>query len=144
MGGRRTTKRELEQIEALTKEGLTTREIALKLNRSEAAIINLRYKKRLGARLQDENAILQKQKLELTNGIKTLQNQKPSLVYELNSLNNKKQTLEAAIKTDKILLEQTLTKALINLKLQKPELFYMTGAEQIASIVSLIVKSFLK
>jgi hypothetical protein len=62
----------------------------------------------------------------------------------LNSLTNKKQTIEVAIKTDRILLEQTLAKALIVLKQQKPEIFYMTGAEQTALIVGLIIKGFLK
>jgi hypothetical protein len=144
MEGKRTTKQELEQIEALTKEGLTTKEIAERLNRSEVAIRNLRFKKRLVPRLRDETAILLKQKSELTNSIEALQNQKASLVYELNSLTNKKQTIEAAIKTDRILLEQTLAKALTALKQQKPEIFYMTGAEQTALIVGLIIKGFLK
>jgi IS30 family transposase len=139
MGGRRTTRQEMEQIEALTKEGLTTREIAERLNRSEAAIRNLRYKKRLAPRLQDETAVLLKQKFELTKSLKTLQNQKASLVYELNNLNNRKQTIEAALRIDKVLLEQTLAKALIGLKQQRPDLFYMTGADQIVMILKAIL-----
>ena len=47
MGGRRTTKQELEQIEILTEEGLTNREIGEKLSRSETAIRNIRFKKNL-------------------------------------------------------------------------------------------------
>jgi hypothetical protein len=43
MGGRRTTRDELAQLEVLTKEGLPAREIAQKLDRSPAAIRNLRY-----------------------------------------------------------------------------------------------------
>jgi DNA-binding CsgD family transcriptional regulator len=54
MGGRRTSKAELAQLEALTKEGLTAREIAQRLDRSPAAIRNLRYKKHLAIRVQDE------------------------------------------------------------------------------------------
>ena len=50
MGGRRTKKEELTQIETMTKEGLTCREIAQRLGRSSAAIKNLRYKKHLVAR----------------------------------------------------------------------------------------------
>ncbi len=144
MGGRRTTKQELEQIEALTEEGLTIREIAQRLNRSEAAIRNLRYKKRLVPILRNETAILLKQKFELTKRIEALHNKKVSLIYELNTLATKKQTLEETIKTDKLLLEQTLAKALMNLKQKRPDLFYMAGVEQIASIVGLIVKGFQK
>ncbi|MCW4044847.1 MAG: hypothetical protein NWE94_04950 [Candidatus Bathyarchaeota archaeon] len=125
MGGKRTTKQELEQIEALTSEGLTTREISTRLNRTEAAIRKLRYKKRLAPILRSETATLLKKKNDLASSIKLLQNQKASLIYELNSLMNKKQTIEASINTDKILLELTLAKALYNLKQQKPELFYM-------------------
>ena len=144
MGGRRTTKQELEQIEALTSEGLTTREIAERLNRSEAAIRNLRYKKRLAPILRSETAVLQKQKNDLTSKVKALQYQKASLIYELNDLKKKKQNLEAAIKTDKFILEQTLAKALLNLKQQRPELFYMTQQDQIASIVKLFLTVILK
>ena len=140
MSGRRTTKQELEQIETSTKEGPTTREISKKLNRSEAAIRNLRYKKRLAPILRNETAVLLQQKGSLISSIRALQNQKDALVNELNSLGKEKKTLEEALRTDEVLLEQTLVKALINLKLQKPELFYMNTQDQISSIVSLIIK----
>lgn len=51
MGGRRTTKEELAQLEALTKEGLTCSEIGQKLARSPSAIRNLRYEKHLITRV---------------------------------------------------------------------------------------------
>ncbi|MGA9388618.1 MAG: hypothetical protein WBV70_07330 [Candidatus Bathyarchaeia archaeon] len=58
MGGRRTTKEELAQLEALTNEGLRDRDIAQKLDRSPAAIRNLRSKKHLVTGAKDEIMIL--------------------------------------------------------------------------------------
>jgi hypothetical protein len=51
-----------------------------------------------------------------------------------------KEKLEAAIKTDKTLLEQTLAQSLMNLKLQRPDLFTLSGIEQIALILKAILK----
>ena len=141
MGGRRTTKQELEQIEILTEEGLTNREIGEKLSRSETAIRNIRFKKNLPARVKNENGKLLQQKTELTKETKTLLSQKASLTNEVNSLMKTKQNIEGAIKTDKILLEQTLTKALVNMKQQRPDLFYMTGTDQIVRLVSVFMNA---
>jgi transposase len=83
MGGKRSSKQEITQLEALTKEGLTCREIAERLGRSEAAIRNLRYKKHLVARAEDETEALFQQREELTNLVKSLQEQKTALVFEV-------------------------------------------------------------
>ena len=139
MGGRRTTKDELPQIEALTKEGLTNREIAEKLNRTPAAIRNLRYKKHLAARAQDETKILFQQRDTLSNTVKALQGQKTTLVMETDNLKKEKGKLETIIYGDKIQLQEILAQALMNLKQRNPELFYMTGQDQIVSLVKTIV-----
>lgn len=86
MGGKRSSKEELTQIEALTEEGLTCREIAERLGRSEASIRNLRYKKRLVARAEDETKALFQQRDELINMVKSLQEQKTALVLEVERL----------------------------------------------------------
>ena len=52
-----------------------------------------------------------------------------------------KQNIEGVIKTDRILLEQTLAKALINMKQQRPDLFYMTGTDQIVRLVSVFMNA---
>lgn len=130
MGGRRTTKNELTQLEALTKEGLTAREIAQKLGRSPAAIRNLRYKKQLIIRAQDETKALFKQRDELNKVVNNLQGQKRVLGYELDYRKTEKKRLEAAIATDKTCLEQTLAQALMNLKIQRPDLFTLSGLER--------------
>ena len=93
MGGKRTTREELAQLEALTKEGLTAREIAEKLGRSPAAIRNLRYKKHLVARAKDEIKVLFQQRDELSNTVKNLQGQKSMLLHEVDDLVKEKEKL---------------------------------------------------
>jgi hypothetical protein len=127
MGGKRTSKQELLQLETLTKEGLTCREIAQKLDRSPAAIRNLRYKKHLVIRVRDETKALFLQRDELVNVVKFLQGQKTSLAFEVDYLRKERVRLEAAIATDKTRLEETLAQALMNLKIQRPDLFTLSG-----------------
>jgi IS30 family transposase len=140
MGGKRTSKEELAQLEALTKQGLTAREIAQELDRSPAAIRNLRYKKHLVTRAEDETKALFQQRDELRNALKTLQGQKTTLAYELESLKKENQKLEAIIYMNKINLENALAQGLMNLKQQRPDLFTLSGPEQIA----MLLKAFLK
>lgn len=140
MGGRRTSKEELAQLEALTKEGLTARDIAQRLDRSPAAIRNLRYKKHLVAGAEDESKVLFQQRDDLRNVLKTLQGQKTALVYEIDILKKEKQKLEAIIYMDKIHLENALAQALMNLKIQRPDLFTLSGPEQIAMPLKVILK----
>jgi DNA-binding NarL/FixJ family response regulator len=140
MGGRRTSKEELIQLEALTKEGLTAREIAQRLGRSPAAIRNLRYKKHLVIRVQDETKALFHQRDELINVVKSLQGQKTSLAFGVEYLRREKGRFEAAIVIDKARLEGTLAQALMNLKIQRPDLFTLSGPEQIAMLLKVILK----
>jgi predicted transcriptional regulator len=140
MGGRRTSKPELAQLEVLTREGLTCREIADKLGRSPAAIRNLRYKKHLVVRIQDETKALFHQRDELINVVRFLQGQKTSLASELKHLGNEKASLEAAIAAARSCLEETLAQRLISLKLQRPDLFTLSGPEQIAMLLKMLLK----
>jgi len=135
MGGRRTTKEELTQLEALTEEGLTCREIAQRLDRSEAAIRNLRYKKGLVKKAEDETGVLFQQRNELSSIVRSLQGQKTMLAYEVDGLIKEKEKLETFITVDKLLLQQTLSQALSNLKQQRPDLFALTQQDQMASLI---------
>jgi IS30 family transposase len=150
MGGRRTTKAELAQLEALTREGLTVREIAEKLGRSPAAIRNLRYKKHLVVKLQDENKALFQQKEYLRNELKTLEERKTTLARvvaglesEKQTLENEKQKLEKIIPSYRLQLQLTLRQALIDLKQQNPDLFTLTGEEQLARLIGTILGKIL-
>jgi IS30 family transposase len=150
MGGRRTTKQELLKLETLTEEGLTTREIAQKLGRSPAAIRNLRYKKHLVAKLQDESKTLFQQREHLRNELKTLEERKTTLTRvvadlesEKQTLENEKQKLEKIIPSYRLQLQLTLRQALIDLKQQNPDLFTLTGEEQIAKLIGTILGKIL-
>jgi IS30 family transposase len=135
MGGRRTTKEELTQLEALTKEGLTCKEIAHRLGRSEAGIRNLRYKKHLITKTEDETMILFQQRDELGNVVRNLQGQKTTLAYQVNGLKKEKEKLETIIGLDTFLVQQSFSQALVNLKQQRPGLFTLTPQDQMASLI---------
>ena len=93
MGGRRTTKEELAQLEALTKEGLTCKEVGQKLSRSPSAIRNLRYKKHLITQTKDGIKTLFQQRDELSNTVNNLQGQKSILLHEVDDLTKVKEKL---------------------------------------------------
>ena len=139
MGGRRISEEELQQIEVWVEEGLTNREIAQRLDRSEAGIRNIRFRKGLVTAAEDESKILFQQRDQLRNVVWTLQGQKTVLVTEINSLKNEKERLEASIKTDKTILQRVLAQALSNLKQQRPDLFILTGQDQLVSFVRLLL-----
>jgi transposase len=140
MGGKRTIKEELTQLEALTNRGLTCREIAQKLGRSAAAVRNLRYKKHLVARAEDEIKALFQQRDELTNVVKNLQGHKTVLACELNYLKTEKERPEAAITAAKNCLQEKLAQPLESLKQQRPDLFTLSGPEQIAMLLRVFLK----
>lgn len=144
MGGRRSTKQELIQLETLVEEGLTTRQIAEKLGRSEAGIRNLCYRKRLIRRAEDETKILFQKREKLKDLVTSLQGRKTLLIQEVDGLNKEKEKLGSTIVLDKILLHQTLSQALANLKQQKPDLFYLTGQDQLVSLVRLFLDFIIK
>jgi IS30 family transposase len=143
MGGRRTTKEELAQLETFTKEGLTARDIAQKLDRSPAAIRNLRYKKQLVIRAQDETKALFQKRDELIKVVNNLHREKTALDSETDILKKEKTKLEGIIAWDRLLLEGTLSDALVNLKQQRPDLFTISNQEQIAKLVGHVLRMIL-
>jgi hypothetical protein len=72
--------------------------------------------------------------------VKFLQGQRTSLAFEVEYLGKEKARLEATIATDKVRLEETLAQALINLRIQRPDLFTLSGPKQIA----MMLKTFLR
>ena len=139
MGGRRTSKEELQQIEVLVDEGLTNREIAEKLGRSEAGIRNIRFRKGLVTAAEDESKVLFQQRNDLKRLVVNLNEQKTSLDTEVERLKNEKEKLEATINANKSELYRVLAQALVNLKQQRPDLFILTGQDQMVSLVRLFL-----
>lgn len=56
------------------------------------------------------------------------------------SVKKEKEKFESIIYADKILLQQTLSQALMNLKYQKPDLFTLTSQDQIVALVKLFFR----
>jgi hypothetical protein len=54
------------------------------------------------------------------------------LANEVDSLRKEKEKLEATINVDKTQLYGVLAKALVNLKQQRPDLFNLTGQDQVS------------
>jgi hypothetical protein len=59
---------------------------------------------------------------------------------QLSSLQNKRQETRACLELDQQTLQQKLQTALAELKVKKPELFYITGTEQIAKLATHIIQ----
>ena len=127
------------QLEAMTEEGLITREIAQRLGRSEAGIRNLRYRKRLVKKTENETKVLFQQRDELQNSVKALQGQKTILAQEVTGPKKEREKLEATINVDKTQLYGVLAQTLTNLKQQRPDLFNLTGQDQIVSLARLLL-----
>jgi len=71
--------------------------------------------------------------------VTTFQGRKTRLTQEVDGLKKEREKLVSIIYMDKTLLQQTLSQALLNLKQQKPDLFILTGQDQIISLARLIL-----
>ena len=134
MGGKRITEEELQQIKTFIDEGLTNREIGEKLGRSKDGIRNIRYRKGLVKKAEDESKVLFHQRDELRNRVMTLRGNKTFLAQDVSGLRKEKEKLEAIINADTGELYGVLAQALMNLKQQRPNLFILTGQDQIVSL----------
>ena len=112
-------------------QGLTNREIAQQLGRSEAAIRNLRHREAIIKKAQDETKTLLERRDQLRDEVNALQEQQKGLSSAVEKLTLQDKTLHTAIDIDKILLQQTLSQALTGLKQQRPDLFALSQADQI-------------
>ena len=137
MGGRRISKEEHQQIETFIDEGLTNREIAEKLGRSKDGIRNIRYRKGLVNKAESESKVLFQKRDELNGIVGSLNWQKTLLTTEVNGLRKEKKKLEASINANKSELYGVLAQALMNLKMQRPDLFYLTGQDQKVALTRL-------
>ncbi len=131
MGGRRHTKQELQQIQMLVNEGVTSREIAQRLGRTEAAIRNIRHRTQIITKAEDETKTLLQHRDELREAVNALQQEQKTLTSYVEKLKFENQILRTAISINKVLLQRTLTQALTILKEERPDLFALSQADQI-------------
>jgi predicted nucleic acid-binding Zn-ribbon protein len=132
--GKRYSKEDLDQVNSLI-EGFTDREIAQKLNRSEAGIRNIRYRKKLIKLSQSEIGILRGHEDELRKSVEALRGEQQKLSKSVKSLREEKEKLEAFLNLDKIQLQSILAQALTALKQQRPDLFILSDQEKMNMLV---------
>ena len=135
--GNRYSKEELGSIEPLIMEGLTNREIALRLGRTEAGIRNVRHRHKLKRKTEDSIRHLHLQKEKIESEIDELKQAKTQLSTNVKSLEEKKEHLLAF---NEELAKKKIEETLIDLKIEKPGLFYISGEEQIAKLVGHFMK----
>lgn len=138
--GNRYSREELRCIEALVEEGLTSRDIAERLGRSEAGIRNLRYRKSLIRKAEDETKALLQRRNQLRQSVFALETKLEELQLAVQELEGKKERVEQFLELDKNQLELVLTEALKTLKWKKPELFTLSGPEQFVMLLRLFSK----
>ncbi|MGD8505721.1 MAG: hypothetical protein PVF15_03550 [Candidatus Bathyarchaeota archaeon] len=109
------------------------------LARAEAGIRNLRYRKGLAKRTESETKVLFQQKDELQNSVKVLQDRRHFLAQDVTDLKKVREKLKGTINVDKFLLQGVLAQALTNLKQKRPDLFTLTGQDQIVSLARLFL-----
>jgi len=142
--GARYSREDLEQIKARIAEGLTNREIATGLGRTEAGIRNLRYRLKLEADTRETLQSLLRERKALSKKITGLDWSRAQLSSEIKSLQDKKDNISELLRIDEEALKERLKTALTELKHQKPELFHISGAEQIGKIAGYLTGAFIK
>lgn len=138
---KRYNKEELSLIKSLIEQGLSNKEIALRLRRSEAGVRNLRYRIGLVKKAEDEVEALFKRRDELRSEVEGLSEQREALIKDLSKLNDEKDKLESIINADKIQLQNTIANILSTLKVMRPDLFILSPKEQAIVLLGLICKA---
>lgn len=135
--GKRYTKQEISQIQALTKEGHTIKKIAETLGRPEAGIRNIRHRNKLKTKTKLSLGSLKQDEKALTRRVSRLR-------QNIQILETRKDRVQQALQVEEETLNRKLYTALRKLKGQKPELFHITTEEQIGRIVVALTSSFIK
>ena len=135
--GKRYTKQEIGQIQALTEQGLTIKQIAEALGRPKAGIRNIRHRTKLKAETRESIESLKHERRTLNDKVQELR-------WELSTLQTRKEQVSKALNIEEQALYQKLYNALNQMKDQKPELFHISVEEQIAKITVQLAGSFLK
>ena len=131
---------EIGQIRDLAVQGLSNREIAQRLGRAEAGIRNIRHRLKVKTNTRNQLHSLLQEKTELEKKVQELRRSQAQETMQLSSLQKKRQETRAYLGLDQLTLQQKLQAALIQLKNQKPELFYLTGTEQITKLTTNILQ----
>lgn len=115
---------------------MSSREIAQRLGRADAGIRNIRHRLKLKINARNQLQSLRREKAELEKKVQELRRDQTLETLHLNALQNKSQEARIWLGLDTLTLQQKLQTALIEVKNKKPELFYITGTEQIAKLTT--------
>jgi len=135
--GRRYTPEEIQQIQTFIDEGLTNRQIATKLSRSEAGIRNIRHRNNFKT---DVTKTLQ----SLLQNVRELKAQASRLQREIDTLTTRRDEIQSVLGIEEQTLNQILQTTLTRLKDKKPELFRITIEEQLGKLAGELTGTFLK
>lgn len=142
--GKRYTKEEIGRIQALASEEMTSTEIATRLGRTEHAIRNLRHRLNIKTETSDTIQSLLSQKDQLEEELTKLKRTHRELTAEISYLQTRRDATHRALRTDEATLTKRISTALKELKTQKPELFHITGQEQLANLTGAMIGSFIR
>ena len=131
---------EIKQIQNLVSQGFSNREIAQRLGRAEAGIRNIRHRLKLKTNTRNQLQSLLQEKTELEKKVQELRRSRAQETLQLDSWQTKRREARAYLGLDLLTLQQKLQTTLIRLKNEKPELFYITGTEQIAKLTTNILQ----
>ena len=127
--GKRYTKDEINQIQMLSGEGLTLRDIASQLGRPEAGIRNIRYRVKMKTSRRESIKQLSAKRQDLSQQVYRVGG-------ELWRLESRAVDIEKALKVDEATLNTRLKTALRKLKNTRPDLFEITLEEQLGKIAA--------
>ena len=133
---KRYSQEEIKQIQNLVAQRFSNRDIAKRLGRAEAGIRNMRHRLKLKTNTQHQLQSLLQEKTKLEEEMQELRRSQAEETMQLSSLQNKRKETRAYLELDRLTLQQKLETALIELKNKKPELFYITGTEQIEKLAT--------
>jgi transposase len=137
---KRYSQEETKQIQDLVVQGLSNREIAQRLGRAAAGIRNIRHRQKLKTNTQHQLQSLLQKKAELEEKVQELRRNQTQETLQLNSLQNKRQETKFYLELERATLHYKLQTSLTELKTEKPELFYITGTEQITKLATHIIQ----
>ncbi len=135
--GKRYTKEEISQIQALVSEGFTDGEIASRLDRSENGVRNIRHRMNLKAKTHQSLKTLKQDQESFTK-------KHTKLRRDIKTLEARRQTVQQALNIEEQALNIKLQRALYKMKDEKPELFQITLEEQIGKMAAEVSVNLLR
>ncbi len=135
--GKQYTEQEKQRIQELAEQGHTDESIAHQLGRSTNAIRNYRHRTNITTKetINIEQLKQEKQKLSQKNG---------ELEKQMKQLETRRNQVGQALRIEETQLTQKLEAELVQLKNVRPELFEITGQEQLAKLTTQLGLSLLR